>query len=692
MKKAEGISKKNHSSYWMDQFDVDFSDSRFQGIYTRSEIDAKRKFQLSSAKKAISNFVSITTGKPIPVRFATNGDQSYTDGKSVVLSGDIDDSSKFDVAVGLALHEGSHVLLSDFEILKNIYNHIPLTTRGKATQKGIEEWYLTEVIKTVHNIVEDRRIDAFIYKNAPGYREYYQKLYDHYFGSPIINEALRLEWKEETIQNYLNRLVNIVNPTSTLSALKGLRKIWEILDINNIDRLKNSRDSLTVAFRIVDVILDSIPSTLGQKQDNSGNSQDSSDGKKDQKSNGGTGGGQSNQDESSDEDGESDSDDGDGESDSDGDTDSDGESDGDGGDSTNGNTEAAGDESEDEASGNSVQSSANGGKETDTTSSADSKPDRLSKNKLKNLEKILKKQTEFLSGETSKKRISSEMNSAIQAVDSDGSELIHTGNDYSDGDVKGWDVVLIKNLTKEILKKGEVSIAEVRLGEIIQQLSDVEVAEAEQKGTMLGKRLQIRNESRTTTYNRQRHGKIDKRMIHSLGFGAETVFSQIFVDKYRKANIHLTVDASGSMNGPKWKNSMKLALSLAKAVSMIQNLSIQVSVRYGDSSYPYIVMVYDSRKDKYQKAKSLIPLLRTTGSTPEGLTFEALEKLLVPATSDTDSYFVNISDGEPMFGYFTKSGSPVKNQNAPYHKHSDNNPVNKRISNFLNEFITMILH
>ena len=75
-------------------------------------------------------------------------------------------------------------------------------------------------------------------------------------------------------------------------------------------------------------------------------------------------------------------------------------------------------------------------------------------------------------------------------------------------------------------------------------------------------------------------------------------------------------------------------------------------------------MVYDSRKDKYQKAKSLIPLLRTTVSTPEGLTFEALEKLLVPATSDTDSYFVNISDGEPMFGYFTKSGSPVKNQNA----------------------------
>jgi hypothetical protein len=38
-------------------------------------------------------------------------------------------------------------------------------------------------------------------------------------------------------------------------------------------------------------------------------------------------------------------------------------------------------------------------------------------------------------------------------------------------------------------------------------------------GTMLGKKLQVRGEDRTTVFNRQKIGRIDKRMISSLGFG-----------------------------------------------------------------------------------------------------------------------------------------------------------------------------
>ena len=71
-------------------------------------------------------------------------------------------------------------------------------------------------------------------------------------------------------------------------------------------------------------------------------------------------------------------------------------------------------------------------------------------------------------------------------------------------------------------------------------------------GTMLGKKLQVRGEDKSTVFNRQKVGKIDRRMISSLGFGNENVFQFTEIDSYKKANLHISVDASSSMNGEKW--------------------------------------------------------------------------------------------------------------------------------------------
>ena len=42
--------------------------------------------------------------------------------------------------------------------------------------------------------------------------------------------------------------------------------------------------------------------------------------------------------------------------------------------------------------------------------------------------------------------------------------------------------------------------------------------------------------------------------------------------------------------------------------------------------------------------------LNVSGTTPEGLCFEAIEKDLIPGNSNQDSYFVNYSDGQPYYG------------------------------------------
>ena len=120
--------------------------------------------------------------------------------------------------------------------------------------------------------------------------------------------------------------------------------------------------------------------------------------------------------------------------------------------------------------------------------------------------------------------------------------------------------------------------------ELVRQLSESKFADAETMGRLLGKRLQVRNESRSTVYTHQRNGKIDKRLVHQLGFDAESVFNQTFIDKFKKANLHLSLDASSSMGGDKWERTVMNTIALAKAVSMIQNLSMQISIRYSDGA------------------------------------------------------------------------------------------------------------
>ena len=101
--------KNNYSSFWLDN-DWDNNSSIFDDEPVKKGVDL---VALASYRRAVSNFVSIVTGlSDIKVTFKSSGD-SYTDGKQVVISSKLDDKL-FDSTVGLALHEGSHIKLSDF--------------------------------------------------------------------------------------------------------------------------------------------------------------------------------------------------------------------------------------------------------------------------------------------------------------------------------------------------------------------------------------------------------------------------------------------------------------------------------------------------------------------------------------------------------------------------------------------------
>jgi len=92
---------------------------------------------------------------------------------------------------------------------------------------------------------------------------------------------------------------------------------------------------------------------------------------------------------------------------------------------------------------------------------------------------------------------------------------------------------------------------------------------------------------------------------------------------------------------------------------MIQNVDVVVSIRSthevggyrsrGSNTVPLILIAYDSRVDKFTKVKSMFGHIRVAGITPEGLCFEAIMDEIIPTTNDRDSYFLNFSDGMPMF-------------------------------------------
>ena len=100
------------TSFWLDDTnDID--------VLTGETIQPGKDYhKMAATLRAVGNFVQIVTGKSIPVTYSTK-DESYTDGKAVVLSGNIK-AKDYDPTVGLALHEGSHCALTDFDILPKL--------------------------------------------------------------------------------------------------------------------------------------------------------------------------------------------------------------------------------------------------------------------------------------------------------------------------------------------------------------------------------------------------------------------------------------------------------------------------------------------------------------------------------------------------------------------------------------------
>ena len=599
-------NKNNYSSFWLDN-GWDNNSSIFDDEPVKKGVDL---IALASYRRAISNFVSIVTGESdIKVTFKSNGD-SYTDGKSVVISSKLDDKL-FDSTVGLALHEGSHIKLSDFDFLKGLEHHIPQEYINRAEVFGWDKYEVMSKVKDLLNYVEDRRIDYFVFTNSPGYKGYYHSLYDKYFHSKVIDKALKSsEYTSKDWDSYIFRIINLTNKNSDLSALPGLSDIRKVI-FGNVKSLDSTEQAFQVALSVLDIILDNLDVNVENPQEDEN------------------------------EDGESQ------------------EISVDGGD---------GDGNED--------GSDDGGSSSD-------KPE-LTDNQKKQLQNAINKQKKFMDGDISKKGLSKKDKASMDAVESAGMSYVDVAKDMTDrwsGKKTPTKVLLVKKFNKALAESDTVSMIykpDYSWGNIDENKKAIH--DGLVKGTILGRKLQVRGESRETKWTRLDSGRIDKRLIAELGFGNERVFNTSFIESYSDAFLHISVDASGSMSGRKWLNTQTCVAAIAKACSMINNVDLVISYRStqssgsnyrsrGSKNYPLMLIAYDSRVDKISKLTNMFHLLHASGTTPEGLCFEAIMKEIEPSSKDKDSYFLNFSDGMPMFG----------NDDVDYHHDTAIDHTNKMV-------------
>lgn len=625
-------NKYGNSSFWMDD------------LVTKKE-DSAEKFDLikmAQYQRAISNFVKIVSRRDIPVKF-NSADTSYTDGKTeVVISSNVNEKS-FDATAGLALHEASHIIYTDFDILPKYFPQYVYSLKDSFTamymsdRAMVESWspFITQNLDKVNDLkdfdqqyifalsnwIEDRRIDNLVFKSSPGYKSYYHTLYEKYYLSDSMTKMLQSsEYREENPNSYKVRVLGLINPASDRNALIGLRSIINLIDLHNIDRLKNTTDSVELAYRVADLIA---KYCLKYKDEQNANPQPQPQPNNQSQPQVGDNGPQGNEP----QDGEGDPND----------------------------------------NGDSAEGS-------DPITTPGNGP--MSQKDLDKASKVMEEIENLIKGEAKKTKMTAHNNRIVKSlagnVDTSVDTVIFQGqkvpvihvrlspnmirNHAADGPVSHC----VQEYCTEHLKTGNHwSIVPPDptngwgwRGNYIKEAGEV-VKKGLALGTMLGKKLQVRDQVRDTRFNRLKTGKIDNRLLYQCGYDVMNIFEQVKVDKYTPSILDISVDASSSMNGTKWKNTQIAILAIAKAASMIQNLRVKVSYRYnprvGKQDAAMFLDAYDSKRDKIKHLEDAVFVLRPDNCTVDSLitAYQLKKNLITPGSTDVKSYFLNFSDGGP---------------------------------------------
>lgn len=538
MSKKKKIEQKNtniqpYSSFWLNPA-------------LRKPTAGHDKYAYASALRNIAQFVSIITGRTdVEVSYSVAG-ESYTNMKDkIYVSADVLD--KVDCTVGLVMHEAMHLKESTplallFRALYNGRYSYLLAESVKIDLSELEAMVLDKFpdetaadvvaiqLHRILNILEDRRIDQIAWNRFPGYRPYYQALYNEYFYSETADRILQN--KETSFENYVSHLILMINKNASPTALPGLDKVWKLVDLENIFRFNKPSDRdypdiLKCAVSIFKVILENCSSMEVQTPSRE--------------------------------------------------------------------------------------------YEFDCTLKA------------------------FSDGRAIKVGMAGKSSQEISQLANDKITIKQLGGKGPYSRLIFYDLTGNRPLTDRPFIDYEVYTDVVKRGI--------------QLGRMLANKVLILNDDAPLKLTRQKYGKLDRRLLAEIPAGTVDVFSKMFLASPKPIFVDICVDASGSMKGKAWRKTIQLISALGAMSQMLKTVDVRVSLRDALDDVR-IVIVYDSTKDSLSRMIHVFSRLAPSGSTPEGVAFEPLQKRLEEFKGIR--YFINISDGEPNTGAETVTEEIIK--------------------------------
>ena len=728
-----GKKISNHYDYWA-------GDS-----YSDAESVVEKLLVL---RKSVSNFVTIATGQHIPIKFT--GVDSKTDFQDITISTD-PKIKNFDVTVGLALHEASHIKLTqplyrqlvmkyfektvDTKLVDGIANMslkhllsvdkitlasvndiLKVITQGNISPERraaiIKSFYSeflsnpdrvdefksaianlyakhdityynrTAQYNAIENILEDRRIDAYMLRTCPGYRPYYYKLYNQFFYPAKLEADIRSKKRfdrfqeavilndETTLVNmYIQNLFGFMLKNPVIDIYPGMPELCKLVDMKNIGtNCKNGFDITILTFKVLDAILDIVAKLIQAnpiievKQNDAPKPKNTDapqydlspedDAGKD------VGGEKAEKAEKADKQEKAEKT----EKVDKQENDDNEETDDDANESGTDSSDDSGDDTPDTAD-NSTDASDADNADSDSDSDASGNGDDMSEigevgdvaigDKLDvdsdsltngNDNDTLAELTKFASGESPlpaarvPKDLAKKLHEMSKMLDSGQLEI----QEVKPGRTK-YTVAIIK-------KVDNVNHVPGYIPQYNQSLDPQTLSNGRKYGIQLGRALKTYAEKQELISNRLRSGKLDKRMIASGNF-QDQIFSTKRIIENASGYIELTVDASGSMGGVKWEKTCEFVLSLAIACKAAKNIDLRVNYRSTDRSSIYVVYIYNSKTDSIAKLEKTLGYVDPNASTPEALCYEATLKNMKSFIGNRKGLFITITDGQPSYDY-----------------------------------------
>lgn len=162
----------------------------------------------------------IAMNTPFKVKIALTPNSSCTDGRTVSVATDVfDDASlsagrKVDIFTGLAVHEGSHLLYSDFSVLARAENR---------------------VIGLLHNVIEDERIEMLTGRDRPGLANFLGCAKYYFFDrhSSRMKKAGDEEGPSKAVR-LLNAIISIIRYPESLDEADAAEFADALLEVRDI--------------------------------------------------------------------------------------------------------------------------------------------------------------------------------------------------------------------------------------------------------------------------------------------------------------------------------------------------------------------------------------------------------------------------------------------------------------------------